>query len=96
MAIVMPLSGASFSSCSLPALPKPSLLATTPIFVMPFSFIVLKIQLRRVAVLLRRLEDVLGDRVDDRLGRGAGDQDRLVFLADVLDLPWSRRWSRGR
>ena len=38
-----------------------------------------------VAVLLGRLEDVRGHRVDDVLGRRARQKDRLALLADVLD-----------
>src|SRR3989339_344591 len=40
MRMVMLFSGASFSSCSLPALPKPVLLDTTPILGMPIFFMV--------------------------------------------------------
>ena len=84
--IVMPCSGASFSICPFPAPPKPVLLERTPILVIFIFFICWKILRTASLSLLRGLEHVLGHGIDDRLGRGAGHEDRLPLLRDALDL----------
>ena len=86
MAIVISvLGGELLELLGCPRLPKPSLLAIDADLRDALVLHGLEDPPGRVAVLLGRLEHVAGDGVDDVLGGGAGEENRLAFLADVLD-----------